>query len=357
MPQPDPPGSTPTLRRWLLGVLLGALLLVCAAVIGPFVASILWALIVAYASWPAYRLVLRLCRQHPTLAALLMTTLIAIALIAPLLALTLLLQNELSALYQALLVYRTQGSPALSALQREVPWLGDVLRKGLDRYVGDPLLMRQLLLDWAWTSHETLFGLGRALSRNVAKLLMALLTIFFCYRDGAALLRELTQLLQRYFNDRLDPYLRAAGDMTRAVVFGILISAIVQGALAGVGYAIFRIEAPVLLGAVTALASIVPIFGTFLIWGSVSAALVLGGHLWPGLGLMVWGIVLVHPADNLIRPLLISNATHMHFLLIMFGVLGGLAAFGLVGLFIGPVALAVAHAVWREWSVPAARRG
>ena len=143
--------------------------------------------------------------------------------------------------------------------------------------------------------------------------------------------------------------------MARAVVFGILITAIVQGALAGRGYAIFGVEAPVLLGAVTALASIVPIFGTFLIWGSVSAALVLSGHLWPGLGLMAWGIVLVHPADNLIRPLLISNATHMHFLLIMFGVLGGLAAFGLVGLFIGPVALAVANAVWREWSLPAAR--
>ena len=353
MAQPELAPSTPALRRWLLGILLGALVLVCVAVLRPFVASILWAVIVAYASWPAHHLALRLCRGHSTVAAVVMTLIVTVALIVPLLVLTLLMQNELAALYQALLSYRTQGSPALTTPQREIPWLGDMARKALDRYVGDPLLMRQLLLDWAWTSHETLFGLGRALSRNVAKLLMALLTIFFVYRDGAAQLRELTQLLQRYFDHRLDPYIRAAGAMTRAVVFGILISAIVQGALAGVGYAIFGVQAPVLLGAVTALASIVPVFGTFLVWGAVSAGLLLGGHPWPALGLMTWGIVLVHPADNVIRPLLISNAMHMHFLLIMFGVLGGLAAFGLVGLFIGPVALAVANAVWREWAIPA----
>jgi predicted PurR-regulated permease PerM len=349
MSQPDLHAPSPALRQVLLGILLGMLAVLCAAILRPFVASILWATIVAYASWPAYHLVLRLCRGHSTPAALLMTTLVTTALIVPLLALTLLLQNELTAVHQAILRYRGQSPPGLAALLRTIPWLGDRLQGSLDRYLREPLLLRQVLVDWAWTSHGTLFGIGRALSRNVAKLLIALLTVYFFYRDGEALARRLALVLQRYFDDRLDPYIRAAGAMTRAVVFGILVTAFVQGGVAGIGYALFGVDAPVLLGAVTALASVVPIFGTFLVWGAVSTVLLLTGHVWHGLGLMAWGIALVHPADNLIRPLLISNATHMPFLLVMFGVLGGLTAFGLVGLFIGPVALAIAYAVWQEW--------
>jgi predicted PurR-regulated permease PerM len=93
MARPELAPSTPALRRWLLGVLLGTLVLVCIAVLRPFVASILWALIVAYASWPAHHFVLRLCHQRCTLAALAMTMVVTVALIVPLLALTPLLQS------------------------------------------------------------------------------------------------------------------------------------------------------------------------------------------------------------------------------------------------------------------------
>jgi predicted PurR-regulated permease PerM len=105
----------------------------------------------------------------------------------------------------------------------------------------------------------------------------------------------------------------------------------------------------VLLGALTAAASIVPVVGTLLVMAPASLALFATGHLWPALGLIAWGTLLVHPVDNVLRPLLISNATKLPFLLVMFGVLGGLAAFGLIGVFIGPIALALAVAVWREW--------
>jgi predicted PurR-regulated permease PerM len=87
-----------------------------------------------------------------------------------------------------------------------------------------------------------------------------------------------------------------------------------------------------------------------LVWGSASAWLAATGHVWAALGLFAWGVVLVHPADNILRPLLISTSTRLPFLLVMFGVVGGLAAFGLVGLIIGPVVLAIATAVWREWA-------
>jgi predicted PurR-regulated permease PerM len=138
--------------------------------------------------------------------------------------------------------------------------------------------------------------------------------------------------------------------MTRAVVYGLLVTAVVQGAIAGIGYAVIGLTAPVLLGVLTGILSIVPLVGTAIVWVPVAIWLMVSGHLIKGIILLGWGALLVHPPENVLRPLLISNATRVPFLLVMFGALGGLAAFGLIGLFVGPVVLAIAMAVWREWA-------
>jgi predicted PurR-regulated permease PerM len=143
-------------------------------------------------------------------------------------------------------------------------------------------------------------------------------------------------------------YLDAVGSTTQAVVYALILGALAQGAVAGIGYFIFGIKAPVLMGAVTVLVALVP-FGAPVVWGSMAVWLIVSGHVWPGVGLLLWGLLLVSWVDNIVRPLVISNATRMPFLLVVFGVLGGVLAFGLVGLFIGPVLLAVSLALWREW--------
>ena len=103
-----------------------------------------------------------------------------------------------------------------------------------------------------------------------------------------------------------------------------------------------------LLGALTGLIALIP-FGTPFVWGSAGVWLLLTGHTVAGVGLLLWGALVVSSVDNLIRPLVISTATRIPFLLVMFGVLGGLVAFGPVGLFLGPVVLAVLLGVWHEW--------
>ena len=345
----DDPVTTPAARRMLLGILLGALALLCGLVVHPFFVPITWAMIVGYASWPAYRLLRRVCHGRHTLAATLMTVLVVLILVVPLIWLAVLLQDEVSAAYQEILSYWTSSSNLMPPFLHTIPWFGDAIQQALDRYAADPLLIRQLLIDWVQRFRTELLGVVGDVGRNIAKLLFSILTVFFIYRDGEHLVRQTAQILHGFFGDRLDRYVCAAGVMTRAVVFGLLITAVVQGTIAGIGYAVFRVEAPIALGVLTALASIVPVVGTFLVWGSAGLALVVTGHLWPGIGLLAWGTLLVHPADNLIRPLLIGKVTQMPFLVVMFGVIGGVAAFGLVGLFIGPVALALAVAVWREW--------
>jgi predicted PurR-regulated permease PerM len=343
--------TVPNKRRLLLGSLLGVLAFLCLVVLRPFVVPVTWAAILAYTSWPPYRLLRRACGERHWLAAALMTLLAAVILIVPLCWVAVLLENEVAVARQALLTYRTGGGGTLSPLLRSLPWVGERIQPAFDRYAADPGMVRQLLLDWADGSHAQLLDLAGSVSRNVAKLFLTILTLFFFYRDGDSLARQAARVIRRFFGARLDPYVTAAGAMTRAVIYGLLITALVQGVVGGIGYALFGVDAPTLLGALTAIASVIPIAGTFLIWGPVALWLVASGHPWAGLGMLAWGVVLVHPADNLLRPLLISSATQMPFLLILFGVLGGLTTFGLLGLFVGPVSLAVASAVWREWLV------
>jgi predicted PurR-regulated permease PerM len=156
--------------------------------------------------------------------------------------------------------------------------------------------------------------------------------------------------VRRAFGNRLDGYVRTAGSMTRAVLFGFLITAFVQGLIAGIGYAILGIRGSVLLGAITGVLSFIPLIGTAVVWGSLGAYLLLTGHVAKGIILLLWGFLLVHPIDNLLRPLLISNATHVPFVVVMFGAIGGIAAWGLIGVFAGPVVLAIGLAIWREWA-------
>jgi predicted PurR-regulated permease PerM len=138
--------------------------------------------------------------------------------------------------------------------------------------------------------------------------------------------------------------------MTRAVVYGLLVTALAQGVIAGIGYQIFGLEAPALLGALTGLLSTAPLLGTAFVWVPLGVGLVLAGHTLKGVLLLAWGFLLVHPTDNVLRPLLISSVTRVPFLLVMFGAIGGLIAFGLVGVFVGPVLLGVASSVWLEWA-------
>jgi predicted PurR-regulated permease PerM len=169
------------------------------------------------------------------------------------------------------------------------------------------------------------------------------------YRDGEYFASQVERVLQQFFGEaRIAHYLEAIGNTVKAVVYGIVLAALAQGTLAGLGYWVAGLPAPVLLALLTFLVGLVPFIVPFM-WGSASVWLYLTGETTAAIGLALWGLTAVSWIDNIVRPLVISGATRIPFLLVLFGVLGGLAAFGLVGLFIGPVILAVLMAIWREW--------
>lgn len=339
--------TAPWFRRVLVAAILTGILLLTYVVLRPFLVPMIWAAILAFVCWPFHRLVLRWLRFRTSWAALLTTLLLTFAIILPVIWLTMLFQVETLHAYRELQNY-LQTKPSLPPALRDLPGLGPWLNQLMNELNSDPRALQLQLRTWTEQSGVELRTLVGGLGRNLAKLFIALFTLFFFLRDGARIFSEMRSILEGILGARVRDYLQAIGDTTRAVVYALVLAAIAQGTAAGVGYWMAGIEAPVLLGAVTALTALVP-FGAPVIWGTLACWLLLTGHIYPGVGLLAWGLLVVSWADNVVRPLVISNATRMPFLLVVFGVLGGVIAFGLVGLFIGPVVLAVALALWREW--------
>lgn len=345
MIQRDPTAATRGVLLWLL---LGGLFVLSYLTLRWFVVPVVWALILAYVTWPMYARLRSAMRGAAMTSALLMTLLLTAAFVLPLLWLIGLLQSEFVLAYQAVSAYLNDGTHRLPRFILDIPWVGERLQQIVDEIAIDPTVLRteglRLAQNWFGEVANLVGGVGR----NAAKMGLAVITVLFVYRDGDNLLRQVRRVMQRFVGERAHGYLDAIGATTKAVLYGLVLTALAQGTLAGLGYWAAGLDAPVLLGAFTALIALIP-FGTPFVWGSLGVWLLIQGHTLEGVGLLLWGTLVVSWVDNLIRPLVISSASQIPFLLVMFGVLGGLAAFGLVGMFIGPVIVAVLLAVWREW--------
>ncbi len=343
----DALNNTP-IRQLIPGILLTGLLILSFMVLSEFLLTLTWALIIAYVAWPAYRCLRQQFKNQATLSAAMMTLIIATVMFLVVYWLVSMLQGELETAYQALVSSLSQGSYRLPEFIHRIPWLGHAAQLWLDRLIDDQTGMITQFADWArqWAGDFATFlgGIGR----YVIKLGVILVTVFFCFRDGDEAVKQVQQGLVRYLGKYQHVYLEAAGLTTRAVVYGLVLAALGQGILAGLGYSVAGVQAPVLFGAVTALLALVPM-GATLVWLPISLLLLLTGQVWQGAGLLFWGFLVVSTVDNVIRPLVISGASRVPFLVVLFGVLGGLSAFGAVGLFLGPVILAVLLSVWQAW--------
>lgn len=336
------------MRRTIVGLLLGGLLILGYIVLQPFIVPVAWAMIIAYATWPLFLLIRKYIHLGETLSALLMTLLLTAAFVLPTLWMLSLLKNEVSLVFAELSARLTQAPPELPKYIRTLPWLGNWLNDLFIQMTANPAAFQAKISTWISEGSNQLVTVLGDVGRNAAKMGFALITLFFLFRDGDHVLRQIHQVLFRFLGARIDNYLTAVGGMTKAVVWGLIATALAQGFVAGLGYWWTGIPAPMLLGALTALAALIP-FGAPFVWVTVSVLLLAEGNYLDGIILFLWGTLAVSSVDNLVRPMVISNATRIPFLLVMFGVLGGLTAFGLVGLFLGPVILAVLIAVWQEW--------
>lgn len=337
------------LSRLPLLVGLGTLAYLTYSILEPFFASVAWASILVFVTWPLYQLLLRRVGGRANLAATLMTLIMALLLVGPLAWVLLILQSELREIYGQLSTLLAQPELPMPAwLHSHAPWISREIERLWASAHANPASLKdplQALLNLLMSHIGSIAG---GIGRNVAKIMFTLFALFFFYRDGLALLDGIRRALLQMLHHHGERYLRAAGDMARAVVIGIVLTALAQALLAGIGYAVAGTPNPVFLAVITFLIALIP-FGTPFAWGGISLWLLASGDTVSAIGLALWGALVVSSIDNVIRPLVISSATEISFLLIMFGVLGGLAAFGMIGLFLGPIVLAVMASIWQEW--------
>ncbi|OTG96296.1 AI-2E family transporter [Acinetobacter sp. ANC 3832] len=339
----------PTLQRALLFGLFFILIYLGFDILKYFIVPVLWACIIAYMTWPMYKRIQRMSGEHrPTASASIMITLVILVIGLPLTFAIFILQHEGRNLYLDLQRQFSSGHLTVPDFIRELPIIGKEISRTVREINADPTSLSQNI--GAWIQGHMNYGkfVLNEITKNVVKLCFAVMTLFFFYRDGQIIVQQVSQALEKVIGPRIHHYIDTISETTRAVVYGVGLTAVAQSILAGVSYFVADVPNPMVLTIVTFLLALIP-FGPPVAYTSVALWLLSKGQMVEAIGVMAWGVCIVSTADNVIRPLVISGATQIPFILIMFGVLGGLASFGLVGLFIGPVILAVLLAIWREW--------
>jgi predicted PurR-regulated permease PerM len=331
----------------LAAVLL--LVLGCVFVLRPFLAAILFAAAVVISSWPLYLRVLSRMRGRRTLAALTMTLSLTLLVIIPIALVAYNLADDVGRIFE-------QVKNAIDAGSLQSPaWLGSVPLVGgwLDQYVTSLFASREQMTDLAKRMLEParhyLMAGGLVLGGGVVQMSMAAFVSFFMYRDGHALVGAIGRAASRVFGARAAKVSSTIDQTVRGVMYGLLGTALAQAVVAAIGFAIAGVPAVPLLAVLTFVSSLVPV-GPPIIWGGAAIWLFSHGFSGWGIFMLVWGLVLISGVDNVVRPMLISRGSSQPFLLTFLGVLGGVIAFGFVGMFIGPTLLAVGYTLMRDWT-------
>jgi len=243
-----------------------------------------------------------------------------------------------------------QATDAMALDLSRVPWLEQPL-DWLGKHAGISIVQVQ---DWLVAAGKHVltflastggtFVLG-ALGTLVSFLLM-LFVLFFVLRDGPALAQKIVRMLpiEERMRGKLWQHLR---DVTRAVFMGIGVTALVQGMLVGIGFWIAGLPSALVFGVLAALFALVPLVGTVIVWGPGALYLASLGDYGHAIFLTLWGTIAVGMVDNFLRPLLISGRAEVPTLAVFVGVMGGLQAFGFIGLFVGPIVLGLLVALFR----------
>jgi len=318
---------------------LALLLLACWAVLSPFSSAILFAMVVAISTWPAYRWLLGVLRGRKTIASLLACIGVALLVIVPVTLLIRSLQDGAEWLLTLLSGWDTQAGFQLPGWIQRLPVLGSAIDKwwrGVGGNGGSVLLGQ--LIDPA---RRLALASGKAFGSGLAQTALAAVLLFFMYRDGEILSARLIVVADHLGGRYARTLLATAQRTVVGVMLSIVGTALAQAAVATIGFTIAGVPNALLLGALTFVLSMAPI-GPPIIWGGASFWLWEQGRWGMAIFMAIYGMLGISSVDNVIKPFLISRSSHLPFALTFMGVIGGALAFGVPGVFVGPVVLALA---------------
>jgi predicted PurR-regulated permease PerM len=326
----------------VLGVITGWFLYLIAE---PFLKPVFIAIVFAIVFFPFHARIQRGIRNQ-NLAALLSTLLVLLVIIVPAVLLGNAIRNELTEAYQSLSLLSAQSGGWVPYLLQ----LSDRVKGFVGGYIDvsqfDP---RSELLGWLEQVSSFLLKQLSGAAGNLVSFIvngaLAFFTLFFLFRDGRRVLRRIS-VITPLRPAQIDRLTGEVGKTITASVYGGLAVAIAQGILTGSAFWALGLASPILWGIAAAIFSFVPLIGSSVIWLPAAVFLIVSGHWIKGLILLGWGAGIVGMVDNFVRPIVIGRHVKFHPLYIFFSLLGGVQAFGILGLFIGPVVVAIAQALF-----------
>jgi predicted PurR-regulated permease PerM len=336
-------------ERVLMGLLLGGVAIGCVLVLYPFFSALLWAGILVFTTWPICEWLCDHLKLRRGAAAGVMVTLTAVVVVLPLALAAPDSASDVNHLRTMVENALRGGLPNAPVWLYDVPLIGPAFGGLWDRWAADISALVAALQPYFGIVLEGGLGILLGIAHGVLLFVLALFIAFFFYLYGEPIAARLSVLLHRIAGAQAGRLILVTGATVRGVVYGILGTAIVQGILTAFGLWLAGVPRPVPLGAVAGFLAVLPI-GAPVVWIPAAIWLLNDGHVARGVFLLIYGVVAVSGADHLIRPWFISRGAQLPFLLVVLGVLGGALAFGLLGIFLGPVLLGIGYTLVNEWA-------
>ena len=325
------------------------LLYLVFAIFAPFLTPIMWSLILARLFYPLHERLAGFVRGKRAISAMLMTLAVMILVVLPVSYVTVLAVNETIHAYQAITEWiQAGGMEELPKRLASLPFIGTLSQSVLGNLVLAYGVLNGSSADGS-TIFQTIAGTVSGLAMNMAEVatdfLITLFTLFFLFRDSPSLLKTVHEALP------IDPkakteILDTLDQTVVAVVRGTLLTAVAQGFVAGMTYWLLGIPFPLLLGALSGLLSLLPVGGTAFVWGPAAVYLFVSGAVGKALVLVAVGAGIVGLMDNVLHPFLVGTGVDLPLIVLFFASVGGLAYFGFIGLFLGPIVVGLAKATF-----------
>ncbi len=337
--------------RQLVSLLFTLLILVGAfAVLKPFLLAIIWAAIIAIASWPLYLAIEQHCGGRRPIASVLTTALICVLLVGPMVLLIVFVLQDIVSVASYLVKVNADGAPAPTWLG-DVPWFGSFLVERWNIYLAQPNQLSAVLRSTAATRVDVLQAAAQfllfSLTARVVTLIFALWVLYFFYRDGPRLIERIGKIGNRWLGRRWSEYVIHVPNALRAAVNGLVIVGFAEAIILSSLLYLSGVPSAVLLGTALAILAFVP-GAAPLVLAVIAVGLGLSGRTVSGVVVFSAGMLIVMVIDYTVRPMLIKGGTSLPFLAILFGIFGGVIAMGVVGLVIGPVILVLLMVFIRE---------
>lgn len=334
--------ASSTSARWLaLALLLILGLYLCWQMIRPFLNVVLWAFVLAVVFQPVHRKLLARLGK-PGWAAAISTLLVVVTILGPVTMVTIAVIDELRDTAS-----RLETNP-VQLFSLDSPIFGPLLR-WIDQWVDierfqSPTFVREHLESWTGTiANRTIGVVGGAVS-VIVQTLLVVFTLFYLFRDGVAL-REAIDDMVPLERSQTGDVLARTREVIGATVYGVIVIALIQGLLGAFIFWALGLPSPLLWGVVMFFLSMIPMAGAFLVWAPAALFLAVTGAWTKAIVLVAWGVLVVGSIDNVLSPKLVGQRTRLHELIVFFSVLGGLEVFGVLGLVLGPVVVAITLAL------------